>query len=310
MLKKKLIDTKKIEKKPKFEENSTGTTPLVDNLISLKDIIDCKNEFKESSNEKEWNFKIASWNINGLRAWIKKGGINYLEAEDPDIFCLQETKYDHSKIHELSTLSNYRCHWLASVRKGYAGVGIMSKTEPIRVEYGISDQEFDKEGRVMMAEYEKFYLINSYVPNAGAKLVRLNYRLKWSEVLRDYLNKLDQVKPVIWTGDLNVAHNRIDLKYPNSHLHSACFTIEERNSFSEILSDGYFDSFRYLYPSRSDAYTFYTHRKPTSRHTNSGWRLDYFVMSNKLKKNLVDHVIRPLITGSDHVPIVLYLNFE
>lgn len=140
-------------------------------------------------------------------------------------------------------------------------------------------------------------------------MIRLGYRLKWADVLRNYLSSLEKEKPIIWTGDLNVAHERIDLKYPSSHLHSACFTIEERNNFSEILSDGYFDSFRYLYPTRTGAYTFYTHRKVTARITNSGWRLDYFVLSEKLKNNLIDHVIRPHIAGSDHVPIVLFLKF-
>ncbi|CAF0794509.1 unnamed protein product [Brachionus calyciflorus] len=279
--KRKITYKNQVNKKPKPEKASTSleiTTSQI-NLIRLNEILEFKDEFKHASNGKEWNFKISSWNINGLRAWIKKGGLNYLEAESPDIFCLQETKYDNSKVHELSTLSNYHCYWLSSRKKGYAGVGIMSRSEPITVKYGINDEEFDKEGRVMIAEYDKFYLINSYVPNVGAELVRLGYRLKWAEVLRKYLASLEKTKPIIWTGDLNVAHNRIDLKYPSSHLHSACFTIEERTNFTDILSDGYFDSFRYLYPNRTGAYTFYTHRKVTARHTNSGWRLDYFVMS-------------------------------
>jgi len=263
------------------------------------------DKFKQTSNGKDWNLKIVSWNVNGIRAWLEKNGMDYVKAEDPDIFCCQETKCDKSKIPPKAEIPGYHSYWLSGDTQGYSGVGLMTKIKPISVTFEIDEKHSD-EGRVIIAEYEKFFLINSYIPNSGRGLVRLDYRLKWEEQFRKSLKEFDKKKPVIWCGDLNVAHNEIDLKNPKTNTKTAGFTKEERECFTQLLSDGYFDSFRYLYPNVTGAYTFWSYLR-NSRASNVGWRLDYFVLSNKLKENLADNLIRSEIVGSDHCPIVLYL---
>lgn len=241
-----------------------------------------------------------------MRAWLQKDGLKYIQAEDPDICCLQELKCDKSDLPPQIELEGYHCYWLTGNTKGYAGVGLMTKIRPIKVTYELEPKKFADEGRTMIAEYENFFLINTYIPNSGRGLVRLNYRMEWESEFRNKLKDLEKMKPIIWTGDLNVAHNEIDLKNPKTNQKTAGFTKEERKCFTELLSDGYFDSYRYLYPKTINAYTFWSYMR-NSRSSNIGWRLDYFVLSEKLKNNLVDNVIRSDIMGSDHCPIVLFL---
>jgi len=265
-----------------------------------------REEFKSPSNGKDFNFKISSWNVNGVRAWLEKDGLDYVKAEDPDICCFQELKCDKSKIPQKMEMKGYHCYWLSGDTQGYAGVGMISKVEPINITYELDEKKFADEGRTLIAEFEKFFLINSYVPNSGRGLVRLEYRQEWEKAFRNKLKELEKKKPIIWCGDLNVAHNEIDLKNPKTNTKTAGFTKEERKCFTDLLSDGYFDSFRYLYPKETDAFTFWSYMR-NSRASNIGWRLDYFVMSEKLKENLSDNMIRSKVIGSDHCPIVLFL---
>lgn len=256
------------------------------------------------------NLKIASWNVAGLRACIKKEGLDYIKKESADIFCVQETKCDDSKLPPEAKMKfpEYKSYWLAGQKAGYAGVALYSKIKPIKVSYGIGNTEFDMEGRLITAEYEKFFVVAVYVPNAGQGLKTLDKRMKWDKLFFEHLSKLDETKPVILVGDLNVAHNPIDLANPSTNTRSAGFTIEERNSFSSLLEKGFTDSFRELYPDRTGAYTYWTYINKTARSRNTGWRLDYFVVSKRLMENVCDNVIRNNIHGSDHCPIVLYLN--
>uniref|UniRef100_A0A2C9JNN8 DNA-(apurinic or apyrimidinic site) endonuclease n=1 Tax=Biomphalaria glabrata TaxID=6526 RepID=A0A2C9JNN8_BIOGL len=272
---------------------------------SLKDI-DSSVKAK-TSDGKVANFKIASWNVNGLRAWLEKDGLEYVKAENPDVFCVQETKCDISKIPDDAKLEGYSNHWLSGDTEGYSGVGIYYRTKPTKVTEGIGDKEHDKEGRVITAEFDKFYLVNTYIPNSGRGLPRLDYRTQeWDQAFRNYLKSLDKKKPVVWCGDLNVAHKEIDLKNPKGNLRTAGFTEEERDSFSDTLKEGFFDSFRFLHPKEEHAYTFWTYMM-NARAKNAGWRLDYFVLSERLKPNLCDSSIRSKVMGSDHCPIVLQL---
>ncbi|KAH9500228.1 DNA-(apurinic or apyrimidinic site) lyase [Bulinus truncatus] len=260
----------------------------------------------KSPKGKEANFKIASWNVNGLRAWLEKDGLEYVKAENPDVFCVQETKCDKSKIPAEAKLEGYTDYWLSGDTEGYSGVGIYYKTKPIKITEGIGIDEHDQEGRVITAEFEKFYLVNTYVPNSGRGLPRLDYRTQdWDTAFRNYLKSLDKKKPVVWCGDLNVAHKEIDLKNPKGNLKTAGFTEEERDSFTDTLKEGFFDSFRFLHPKEEHAYTFWTYMM-NARAKNAGWRLDYFVLSEKLKENLCDSSIRSKVLGSDHCPIVRF----
>lgn len=265
-----------------------------------------KEEFSKPSNGKDWNLKIVSWNVNGIRAWCEKGGIEYLQAEDPDIFCCQETKCEKSKIPVKVESKGYHTYWLSGEKAGYSGVGLMSKVKPIKVSYGINEKKHDNEGRVIVAEYEKFYLVNTYIPNSSRGLVRLPYRMEWEKSMRKFLETLNKSKPIIWCGDLNVAHQEIDIKNPKQNTKTAGFTKEERECFTDLLSDGYIDSFRHLYPDLPDQYTYWSNFS-NARERNIGWRLDYFVMADKLKENLADSMIRPKVKGSDHCPIALFL---
>eukprot|EP01135_Chromosphaera_perkinsii_P002029 Nk52_evm76s215 gene=Nk52_evmTU76s215 len=253
------------------------------------------------------NLKIASWNVNGARAVVKNGYYGYFNTEDADIMCIQETKCQNEDIPEEFKLDGYHCYWSSAEKKGYSGTGIMSKIKPVSVKYGIGISKHDTEGRSITAEYEKFFLVNTYVPNAGQGLKRLDYRIKeWNVDFQKYLTELEKKKPVILTGDLNVAHNEIDIEKPSQNKKSAGFTIEERNGFSELLDTGFVDSFRHLYPESKREYTFWSYRQ-NARANNIGWRLDYFVLSPSLIGNLKDCIIRKEVMGSDHCPIILCL---
>lgn len=246
--------------------------------------------------------KLISWNVNGLRACIKKGFLNYFEAVDADMFCVQEIKLQEGQI-DLD-LDGYYQYWNYAEKKGYSGTAIFTKKEPLSVKYGVGIEEHDKEGRVITLEYEGFYLVNVYTPNSQRELARLDYRMIWEDMFRNYLIELDSVKPVILCGDLNVAHKELDLKNPSSNRKSAGFTDEERDKMTELLNSDFIDSFRYFYPDKEDAYTWWSYITK-ARERNAGWRIDYFVVSKQLEDKLVDAQIHSEILGSDHCPVVL-----
>lgn len=246
--------------------------------------------------------KLVSWNVNGIRACVKKGFMDYFEEVDADMFCLQETKLQEGQI-ELD-LKGYYQYWNYAEKKGYSGTAIFTKEKPLSVNYGIDIEEHDKEGRVITLEYEDFYLVNVYTPNSQRELARLDYRMKWEDDFRDYLLELDENKPVILCGDLNVAHKEIDLKNPSSNRKSAGFTDEERDKMSKFLESGFIDSFRHFYPDKEGAYTWWSYIT-RARERNAGWRIDYFVVSEKLEDRMIDAKIHSEIMGSDHCPVVL-----
>lgn len=257
----------------------------------------------------KWNLKFASWNVNGIRAWVQKNGHSFIKSEDPDIFCVQETKCDSASIPgDIKNFPGYKTYWLAGDKDGYSGTALFTKQEPIKVSFGIQKEKHDKEGRVITAEYEKFYLVTAYVPNSGRGLPRLAYRTQeWDVDFREFLKQLDAVKPVILCGDLNVAHLDIDLANPKTNGKSAGFTKEERHEFGELLKCGFIDTFRHLYPSVTGAYSFWTYMS-NARAKNVGWRLDYFIVSDRLKEAVCDSLIRSDVQGSDHCPVVLLIN--
>ncbi|XP_076444943.1 exodeoxyribonuclease-like [Babylonia areolata] len=298
---------KKEENDDEKEETTSEPPPKLAKKVSdgLKSM-----DFSSSAKTEDgraWNLKIASWNINGVRAWLNKDGLSYLQQEKPDVLCVQETKCSESKLPPELKVDGYKAHWVSAEKEGYAGTGMYTKTDPIAVTYGIGKAKHDNEGRVITAEFEKFYLVTAYVPNSGQGLVRLKYRTKeWDEDFMAYLKDLDAKKPVILCGDLNVAHLDIDLKNPKGNKRNAGFTDEERAGFGKLLEQGFIDSFRTLYPEKEEAYTFWSNFRQ-AREKNVGWRLDYFVMSERLKKDLCDSVIRTHVMGSDHCPIVLLL---
>lgn len=258
--------------------------------------------------KKPWNLKLCSWNVNGVRAWLGKDGLNYLKEEQPDVFAIQETKCSDSKLPpEVKSVDGYHCYFLSGDQEGYSGVGLLSKIKPLDIKYGIGVDKHDKEGRVITAEYEKFYLVAVYVPNAGKKLVRLDYRMEWDKDFRAYLKELETKKPVVLCGDMNVAHQEIDLANPKTNKKNAGFTQEERDGFSALLESGFVDSFRHLYPDTKGAYTFWTYMM-NARAKNVGWRLDYFILSKALESNISDSLIHSKIMGSDHCPVVLLMN--
>lgn len=246
--------------------------------------------------------KLISWNVNGLRANVKKGFMEYFKAVDADMFCIQETKLQEGQI-ELD-LEGYHQFWNYAVKKGYSGTAIFSKVEPISVQYGMNIEEHDQEGRVITLEFEKFYLVNVYTPNSKRELLRLDYRMKWEDDFRVYLENLDRIKPVILCGDLNVAHKEIDLKNPKTNRKNAGFTDEERNKMTELLDANFTDSFRYFYPEKEDAYSWWSYMRQ-ARDRNVGWRIDYFVVSKRIASEMKDASIQPEILGSDHCPVVL-----
>ncbi|KAH8323513.1 hypothetical protein KR067_012305 [Drosophila pandora] len=257
--------------------------------------------------DKTFNLKISSWNVAGLRAWLKKDGLNLLDLEEPDIFCLQETKCSNDQLpEEVTRIPGYHPYWLC-MPGGYAGVAIYSKIMPINVEYGIGNEEFDDVGRMITAEYEKFYLINVYVPNSGRKLVNLEQRMRWEKLFQAHAQKLDALKPVVICGDMNVSHMPIDLANPKTNTRNAGFTQEERDKMTELLGLGFVDTFRHLYPDRKSAYTFWTYMA-NARARNVGWRLDYCLVSERFVSKVVEHEIRKQCLGSDHCPITIFFN--
>ncbi|KJE89076.1 APEX nuclease [Capsaspora owczarzaki ATCC 30864] len=261
---------------------------------------------RAAPNGKPINFKIACWNVNGLKNAIKEGCLQYLEYEKPDVLCIQETKCGEGEIPADSAVPGYYGYWYSAQKRGYAGTGMYSKTQPIRVSFGLNVPEHDTEGRVITAEFADFYLVTAYVPNSGQKLETLPYRQTWDVAFRTYLLSLDAKKPVVLCGDLNVAHNEIDLKNPKTNKRSAGFTPQEREGFTTILGTEFVDSFRVLYPEES-AYSFWSYRH-NSRALNVGWRLDYFVVSQRFMQSVADSQIRSQVYGSDHCPIVLHLS--
>ncbi len=246
--------------------------------------------------------KLISWNVNGLRAVMNKGFKEFFESIDADAICLQETKLQEGQI-EFAP-EGYYTYWNSAVKKGYSGTVIFTKAKPINVTYGIGIEEHDQEGRVITAEYEGFYLVDCYTPNSQRELTRLDYRMKWEDDFRKYLEELNQKKPVILCGDLNVAHNEIDLKNPKTNRHNAGFTDEERNKMTELLGAGFTDSFRYLYPDKTDIYSWWSYMFH-AREKNAGWRIDYFIVSDSIKDKIKDSKILTEIMGSDHCPVEL-----
>lgn len=246
--------------------------------------------------------KFVSWNVNGIRACLGKDFYKSFESLDADIFCLQETKMQEGQA-ELE-LPGYYQYWNYAEKKGYSGTAIFTKEEPIEVTYGIGIDEHDHEGRVITAEFKDYYFITVYVPNSQDGLKRLEYRMKWEEDFLDYIRELDKIKPVIYCGDLNVAHEEIDIKNPATNHHNAGFTDEEREKFSKVLSEGFIDSYRYFYPDLADTYSWWSYRFK-ARERNAGWRIDYFVVSEKLKDKMKDAKIHSDILGSDHCPVEL-----
>ncbi|MBC1807948.1 exodeoxyribonuclease III [Listeria cossartiae subsp. cayugensis] len=249
--------------------------------------------------------KLISWNVNGLRAAVKKGFLEYFEEVDADIFCLQETKLQEGQI-ELD-LPAYKDYWNYAVKKGYSGTAIFTKVEPLSVQYGLGIPEHDTEGRVITLEFEEFFMVTVYTPNSQAELKRLDYRMTFEDAILEYLKNLDKTKPVVLCGDLNVAHEEIDLKNPKTNRKNAGFSDEEREKFSAFLDAGFIDSFRYFYPDLTDAYSWWSYRM-NARARNTGWRIDYFVVSERLKDKLVDAKIHADVLGSDHCPVELELN--
>lgn len=249
--------------------------------------------------------KFVSWNVNGLRACVKKGFLDYFKSVDADIFSVQETKLQEGQI-ELD-LEGYNQYWNYAVKKGYSGVAVFTKIKPINVTYGLGIEEHDQEGRVITLEFDKFYFINVYTPNSQTKLARLDYRMTWEDAFREYIMELDKVKPVIVCGDLNVAHQEIDLKNPKTNRMNAGFSDEERAKMTELLNSGFIDSFRYFYPDKTEIYSWWSYRF-NARANNAGWRIDYFIVSEKLKDMLVDAEIHTEVLGSDHCPVVLNIN--
>lgn len=246
--------------------------------------------------------KFVSWNVNGIRAVLGKNFMEVFNQMDADIFALQETKCQVGQVD--IDLPGYHQYWNAAVKKGYSGTAIFTKKEPISVSYGIGIEEHDQEGRVITLEYEDYYFITVYVPNSQNELARLDYRMTWEDAFLAYVKKLDEKKPVIYCGDLNVAHKEIDLKNPKTNTKNAGFTPEERDKMSVVLSSGFVDSFRYFYPDLEQIYSWWSYRFHAREH-NSGWRIDYFIVSEKLKDKMKDAKIHSDIMGSDHCPVEL-----
>lgn len=249
--------------------------------------------------------KLISWNVNGIRACVQKGFLDFFKEVDADMFCIQESKVQGGQI-ELA-LEGYHQYWNYAEKKGYSGTAIFTKIEPMNVSYGIGIEEHDKEGRVITLEFEKFYLVTVYTPNSKSELERLDYRMVWEDEFRKHLKNLDENKPVIICGDLNVAHKEIDLKNPKNNRRNAGFTDEERNKFTKLLDSGFIDTFRNFYPDLEGTYSWWSYRFK-AREKNAGWRIDYFCTSERLKENLISAKIHTEILGSDHCPVELEIN--
>lgn len=248
--------------------------------------------------------KLISWNVNGIRACLKKGFLDFFKEANADIFCLQETKCQQGQV-ELE-IEGYTSYWNSAEKKGYSGTAVFTKKKPLNVTYGIGKEEHDKEGRIITLEFENFYLVTNYTPNAKRELERLDYRMIWEDEIRKYLLNLNKTKPVIMCGDLNVAHEEIDLKNPKTNRGNAGFTDEEREKMTELLNAGFTDSFRYLYPEKQE-YSWWSYMGH-AREKNIGWRIDYFITSRDIKKNIKEATIYSEVLGSDHCPIGLEIN--
>ena len=248
--------------------------------------------------------KLISWNVNGLRACVTKGFLDFFREADADVFCLQETKLQEGQI-ELE-LPGYYQYWNSAVKKGYSGTAVFSKKEPLSVSYGIGIEQHDQEGRVITLEFPDFFVVTVYTPNSQEGLVRLDYRMRWEEDFLAYLKKLEQKKPVVFCGDLNVAHREIDLKNPKTNRKNAGFTDEEREKMTKLLQAGFIDTFRYFYPEQEGIYSWWSYRFQ-ARSKNAGWRIDYFIVSEALKDRLEDARIYTQVMGSDHCPVGLIL---
>lgn len=248
--------------------------------------------------------KFISWNVNGIRACLTKGFMDFFDREDADIFCLQETKVQAGQV-ELD-LKGYYQYWNYAEKKGYSGTAIFTKKEPLSVSYGLGIEEHDKEGRVITLEFEDFYFITVYTPNSKTELERLDYRIIWEDEFRKYMQNLEKNKPVVVCGDLNVAHKEIDLKNPKTNRNNAGFTDQERNKFTELMNSGFIDTFRYFYPDQEGIYSWWSYRFK-AREKNAGWRIDYFLTSGSMKERLVSAKIHTDILGSDHCPVELVI---
>lgn len=248
--------------------------------------------------------KLISWNVNGIRAAINKGFEKFFKEIDADIFCIQETKMQEEQIDLFIEMifSGYYSYWNSAERKGYSGTAIFTKNKPINVEYGLGIEEHDNEGRVITLEFEEYFVVNVYTPNSKRTLERLGYRMVWEDTILEYVKKLDSKKPVILCGDLNVAHNEVDIKNAKSNIGNCGFTYEEREKFTNFLNAGFIDTFRYIYPNKEDSFTWWSYMNNV-RERNIGWRIDYVVISDMLKSKLKDAYIYPEIYGSDHCPI-------
>jgi len=253
--------------------------------------------------------KLISWNVNGLRAAVNKGFKEFFEEINADIFCIQETKMQLEQLDIFMEMifNGYHQYWNSAEKKGYSGTAIFTKEEPISVKYGLGIEEHDNEGRLITLEFNKFYLVNCYTPNSKRTLERLPYRMIWEDVLREYLKELDEIKPVIYCGDLNVAHQEIDIKNAKSNVGNSGFTNEEREKMTILLNSGFVDTFRYKYPDKEDSYTWWSYMANV-REKNIGWRIDYFIVSDRIKENIEDAKIHPEIFGSDHCPVELKIN--
>lgn len=249
--------------------------------------------------------KCISWNVNGLRACVQKGFLEQFNEMDADFFCIQESKLQENQI-ELD-LPGYYQYWNYAIKKGYSGTAVFTKREPLCVQYGIGLEEHDQEGRVITLEYDQFYLVTVYTPNSKQELERLDYRMKWEDDFLQYLKELEKKKPVIFCGDLNVAHREIDLKNPKTNHHNAGFTDEERQKFDQLIDHGFIDTFRFFYPDLTDAYSWWSYRFK-AREKNTGWRIDYFMVSESLKDRLKGAAIHSQIMGSDHCPVELTID--
>lgn len=246
--------------------------------------------------------KFISWNVNGIRACVQKGFLDFFQEADADIFCIQETKMQEGQL-DLE-LPGYHQYWNYAVRKGYSGTAIFTKREPVSVQYGIGIEEHDQEGRVITLEFEDFYFVTVYTPNSQSELARLDYRMQWETDFLAYLKRLEEKKPVVFCGDLNVAAEEIDLKNPKTNRKNAGFTDEERDKFRTLKATGFIDTFRYFYPDQEGIYSWWSYRF-SARKKNAGWRIDYFVVSEALKDRLEDAKILTEVMGSDHCPVEL-----
>jgi exodeoxyribonuclease III len=249
--------------------------------------------------------KLVSWNVNGLRACVKKGFLEYFQEVEADIFCVQETKLQEGQIS--LELDGYHQYWNYAIKKGYSGTAVFTKNKPLSVRYGLGTDESEEEGRILTLEFDDFFLVNVYTPNSQRDLARINYRLDWEERILQHLTELNELKPVILCGDLNVAHQAIDLRNPKSNIGNSGFTDEERGKMTSLLAAGFVDSYRHFYPEQVGAYTWWSYMAKV-RERNIGWRIDYFIVSEKLRERLINADIHCNVMGSDHCPVVLELN--